>query len=293
MPDTPAAVTYTLGPYKVNRIGYGAMRLAAPRITVPGPGRDAALRLLREAVELGVDHIDTAGYYGPGTVNGLIREALHPYPDGLALVSKVGARRDAAGRFRLWNQPHELRLGIEENLRTLGTGQLAAVNLRLLDGAPADQFFQDQGAAMAQARDDGLVAGVGLSNITREHLLAATAITSIVCVQNHFNPADTSSRALLDECTRTGTAFVPFGLLGSGQAGGNPVLGSHQLRSVAERLGVSAAQVALAWALHLAPNVLVIRGTTSACHMRDNLAAARLHLDPAAQAGIQLLISGS
>ncbi|HEX3449611.1 MAG TPA: aldo/keto reductase [Isosphaeraceae bacterium] len=246
-----------------------------------GPPRDRseALAVLRDAVEAGVDHIDTAQYYGPRVVNDLICEALHPYPPGLAIVTKLGARRGDSGEILLYNEPHQLRSGLEDNLTTLQVDELAAANLRLVDGAPADARFDDQLAALVQAREDGLIAGVGLSNITSKHLLRALKITEIVCVQNLFNPADLSSLPLLRECTARGIAFVPFFSLGSGMSRSNAVLGDVTLRAIAARLGATPAQVALAWALDLAPNVLLIPGTSSRHHLAENLAAASVALD--------------
>ena len=259
-----------LGGMPVGRIGFGAMRLL---------NRDAeGVGVLRAAVAAGVDHIDTAQYYGPGTVNRLIRKALYPYPEELAIVSKVGARRDSLGRFQLFNQPRELRQGIEENLKTLGVGQLPAVNLRLVDGAPVDGFFDAQVAAMAQARDDGLLDGVGLSNITLGHLQRALQTTDVVCVQNAFNLANRSSLDVLRECETRGIAFVPFGSLGSGMIRGNPVLTDRHVLEIASQVGASAAQVALAWALQFSPTILLIPGTASRGHLIENLAAADLRL---------------
>lgn len=259
---------FDLGSFSVNRLGFGAMRLGTF-----GPPRDRpeALAVLRAAVGGGVDHIDTAQYYGPGVVNDLIREALHPYPPGLAIVTK------------LYNEPHQLRAALEENLATLGVDQLAAANLRLVDGAPADTRFDNQLAAVVKARDDGLIAGVGLSNITVDHLLRALEVTEIACVQNLFNLADLSSLRVLQECTARGIAFVPFSSLGSGMRQSNPVLGDPRVRAIATRLGATPAQVALAWALDLAPNLLVIPGTSSRRHLAENLAAASVALDDAAR----------
>ncbi len=259
-----------LGRMRVRRIGFGAMRLLDRHADGVG--------VLRAAVAAGVDHIDTAPYYGPGTVNRLIHEALYPYPEGLAIVSKVGARSDRLGRFRLFNKPGELRQGIEENLKTLGLGQLPAVNLRLVDGAPVDGFFDAQVAAMAQARDDGLIGGVGLSNITLGHLRRALQTTDVVCVQNAFSLANRSSSDVLRECETRGIAFVPFGSLGSGLIRGNAVLTDARVLDIAAQVGVSAPQVALAWALQLSPTILLIPGTTSAAHLTENLAAAEVRL---------------
>jgi pyridoxine 4-dehydrogenase len=274
---------YPLGRFLVSRIGLGAMQLPGPGVFGPPRDRREALAVLRRAVDLGVDHIDTAQYYGPDVANELIREALYPYPGTLALVSKVGARRDESGRWLAYDEPDQLRRGIEDNLRSLGAGQLAAVNLRLLDGAKPDKRFDDQLAAMIQARDEGLIAGVGLSKITREHLLHAVEHTRIACVQNPLNLADRASMPVLAECTSRGIAFVPFFPLGSGFTRANPVLGNQQVIRTARRLGATPAQVALAWILGLAPNVLVIPGTSSVRHLEENLAAADITLDQDAQ----------
>ncbi|MFL6147638.1 MAG: oxidoreductase [Pseudonocardiaceae bacterium] len=274
---------YQLGRFSVARIGFGAMQLPGPGVFGPPRDRGQALGVLRRAVELGVDHIDTSQYYGPAVANELIREALYPYPDNLALVSKVGARRDESGGWLPYNEPDQLRGAIEDNLRTLGVEQLAAVNLRLMDDATPDGRFDDQLTAMIQAREDGLIGGVGLSNITVEQLLRALARTPVVCVQNPLNLADRASMPLLEECTSRGIAFVPFFPLGSGFVRPNPVLDNEQVRHIADRLALTAAQVALAWTFRLAPNVLLIPGTSSVRHLEENLAVADIELDEEAQ----------
>ena len=274
---------YSLGDFSVSRIGFGAMQLPGPGVW--GPPRDCgeALKVLRRAVELGVDHIDTAQYYGPDVANELIREALHPYPANLALVSKVGARRDETGGWLPYSEPDQLRSGIEDNLRSLGVEQLAAVNLRVMGDEP-DQRFDDRLAAMIQAREDGLIGGVGLSNVTVERLRRALERTPIACVQNSLNLADRSSMPVLQECAMRGIAFVPFFPLGSAFTQDNPVLGNPSVRAIAERLGATPAQIALAWTLGLAPNVLLIPGTSSVAHLEENLAVADITLDEQAQA---------
>jgi aryl-alcohol dehydrogenase-like predicted oxidoreductase len=269
---------YPLGRFSVARIGLGAMQLPGPGVFGPPRDRDEALAVLRRAAELGVDHIDTAQYYGPGVANELIRTALFPYPDSLALVSKVGARRDESGGWLPYDDPGQLRRGIEDNLRTLGTGQLAAVNLRVMDGAEPGQRFDDQLAAMIQARDDGLIGGIGLSNITRQHLLHALEHTPIACVQNPLNLADRGSMPVLQECSARGIAFVPFFPLGSGFARTNPVLGNPQVLSVAGRLGLTPAQVALAWLLAQQPWIVPIPGTRRLERLEENLGAADVQL---------------
>ena len=271
-----------LGPYWVNPIGYGAMRLTGPGIFGPPPDPDDAVLLLREAVESGVDHIDTSEYYGPHIVNQLINRALHPYPPGLVLVSKVGARRDRRGGIFADDAPARLRRGIEEKLRTLAIDTLPVVNLRLMRNGGPDAFFDDQLGAMVAARDDGLVGAIGLSNITVPHLRRALEITDIACVQNAYHPTDRMSQPVLEECRKRGIAFVSFAPLGSGSRGPGSALEAAVVRRVAVRLRCSPAQVALAWALHAAPNILLIPGTASRMHLRENLDSGTLRLDPEA-----------
>jgi aryl-alcohol dehydrogenase-like predicted oxidoreductase len=271
--------SFPLGRYSLARIGFGAMQLPGPGVLGPPRDRDEALAVLRRAVELGVNHIDTAQFYGPDVANELIREALHPYPENLALVSKVGGRRDDTGAWLPVAEPADLRRDIETNLRTLGVDQLAAVNLRLFERDVPDQLFDDQLSIMIEARDEGLIGGIGLSNINREHLLHALARTEIACVQNAFNLVDRTSQPLLDECIARGIAFVPFFPLGSGFAADNPVLGNELVRTTAERLGRTPAQIALAWTLSVAPNVLLIPGTSSVRNLEENMAVADIELD--------------
>jgi pyridoxine 4-dehydrogenase len=268
-----------LGPFSVSPIGFGAMRLTGPNVFGPPRDRAEAIAVLREAVDRGVDHIDTAQYYGPDVVNELIREALHPYPSGLVLVSKVGAGRDREGGVLTDDEPDQLRRGIEENLRTLGIDALPVVNLRLMRDTGPDAFFDDQLDAMISARDGGLIKAIGLSNITLAHLLHALRFTEVACVQNAYHLADRRSQPVLEECTRRGVAFVPFAPLGFGQSGPDSVLGRPDVVREAARLGVTAAQVALAWTLAASPNVLLIPGTSSLDHLRENLAVADFHLD--------------
>src|SRR5271169_5941673 len=208
--NTSMPTRYRVGDKAVWRVGYGAMQLAGDGVFGPPRDRDEAIAVLRAAVDAGVDHIDTAQYYGPGVVNELIREALFPYPDGLALVSKVAARWDGVGAVLPYDDPDQLRAGIEDNLATLGVEQLTAVNLRVMDNAVPDERFVDQLGALVTARDEGLIGGIGISNVTLRHLLRAQEVTDIVCVQNAYNLADRSSAAVLDECTARRIAFVPF-----------------------------------------------------------------------------------
>ena len=272
LPPRPMS-TFPLGSRRVRRSGYGAMQLAGPWAVNAPPDRASAIGVLRAAVAAGIDHIDTAQYYGPDVVNDLICEALYPYPGELAIVSKVGVFRDTGRDAR------QLREGIEENLRSLRVGQLAAVNLRLPSPGRPDARFDDQLAAMIQARDDGLIAGVGLSNVGIEQLRHAADRTEIASVQNLFHLADRSSTPVLAECTRRGIAFVPFCPLGLPRGAGNPVLTSPAVIQTAARLGVTPPQVALQWLLQLAPNVLLIPGTGSTAHLLENLAAEHLALD--------------
>ena len=270
---------FPLGQRQVRRSGYGAMQLAGPFAFGTPPDRAAAIRVLQTAVADGVNHIDTAQYYGPDVVNDLIREALYPYPDGLAIVSKVAVRRDASGAVLPFDDPDQLRAGIADNLRSLRVGQLAAVNLRMLGDGRVNARFDDQLAAMVAARDEGLIAGIGLSNISLEQLTHALAGTDIVCVQNLFHLADRSGTPVLEECLSRGIAFVPFCPLGWPRGDGNPVLNSPAVAQAAARLGATPAQVALQWLLQLAPNMLLIPGTGSVAHLRENLAAEGLRLD--------------
>src|SRR6202167_3841652 len=263
---------FALGRMRVRRSGYGAMQRAGQFATGTPPDHESAMGVLRAAVAAGVDHIDTAQYYGPGTVNALIRDALYPYPDGLAIVSKVAGGRDDSGAG-------DLRAGIEDNLRGLRAGQLAAVNLRLPGDGRVDARFDDQLAAMVAARDESLIAGIGLSNVGLEQLRHAMAGTDIVCVQNMFHLADRRDAPLLQECLSRGIAFVPFCPLGWPRVRDNPVLTSPVVIGVAARLGVTPAQVALRWLLQLAPNVLLIPGTGSVAHLRENMAAEAVTLD--------------
>jgi pyridoxine 4-dehydrogenase len=266
----------SLGPFAVSPIGLGAMRLAGPNVFGPPASRDEAIALLREAEYLGVDHVDTAFYYGPGVVNELIREALHPYPADLVIVSKVGARRGRRGEIFADDKPDRLRSGIEDNLRTLGVDRVPVVNLRLMSFSPPDALFDDQLQAMIAARDDGLIGAVGLSSVTLAHLRYATKFVDVACVQNEYHLAERGSQSVLEECGQKGIAFVPFAPLGFGSPSllANPTVGR-----VAGRLGCTVAQVCLAWALEVAPNMLLIPGTSSRHHLRQNLAASQVRLD--------------
>jgi pyridoxine 4-dehydrogenase len=271
---------YQLADRYISRIGYGAMQLAGDGVFAPPGDRDEALAVLRAAVEAGVDHIDTAQFYGAGRVNELIRTALYPYPDGLALVSKVAARGDDSGAVPSHDEPHQLRAGIEDNLRALGIEQLTAVNLRLTDHAVPDNRFVDQLGAMIQAREDGLIAGIGLSNIRLAHLLRALEFTEIVCVQNFFNLADRTSLPILDECVAREIAFVPFCPLGWPRPQHEQIRTDPVINAIAQAHAGTPAQIALAWLLALAPNVLLIPGTSKRSHLVENLQAGAIVLQP-------------
>ena len=280
--------TFPLGQFTVGRVGFGAMQLPGPGVFGPPRDRDQALAVLRRAIELGINHIDTAQFYGPDVANELIREALHPYPANLALVSKVGGRRDDQGAWLPAHEPDALREDIETNLRSLEVDRLAAVNLRVMDPESEDpskpatvnrELFDRQLSAMIQARDEGLIAGIGLSNVSREHLQIALDRTEIVCVQNAYNLVDRTSQPVLDACLEHAIAFVPFFPLGSGFTADNPVLGHPAVQSEASKLGRTPAQIALAWTLSVAPNVLLIPGTSSVQHLEENTAVADIELD--------------
>jgi aryl-alcohol dehydrogenase-like predicted oxidoreductase len=278
--------TFPLGSFHVGRVGFGAMQLPGPGVLGPPRDRDQAIAVLRRAVELGINHIDTAEFYGPHVANELIREALHPYQADLALVSKVGARRDESGAWLPAQEPDQLRASIEENLQTLGADKLAAVNLRIHAGddpnslGPVDrELFDRQLGAMIKARDEGLIDGIGLSAATIEHLQIALDRTAIACVQNAYNLVNRTSQPVLDACTEHGIAFVPFFPLGSAFTPDSPVLGHPAVKQEAQKLGHTPAQIALAWTLSIAPNVLLIPGTSSVQHLEENTAVADIELD--------------
>ena len=267
-------------------MGYGAMQLSGDGVFGPPRDRDEAVAVLRAAVDAGVDHIDTAQTYGAGVVNDLIREALHPYPDGLALVSKVAARRDDAGALLPDDDPEQLRTDIEENLTTLGVEQLTAVNLRVMDNDVPDARFVDQLGVLARARDEGLIGGIGISNVTRGHLLRALEVTEIVCVQNFFNLADRNSLPIVHECAARGIAFVPFCPLGYPRTQREAILTNPAVAAVAARHDATPPQVALAWLLALGSHMLLIPGTRTRTHLAENLGACRLWLEDRDIAGL-------
>jgi aryl-alcohol dehydrogenase-like predicted oxidoreductase len=273
--------TFPLADRTVRRVGFGAMQLPGPGVMGPPRDRDEALRVLRRAVELGVDHIDTAQFYGPDVSNELIREALHPYAADLAIVSKVGARRDSAGAWLPAQTPAELREDVESNLRSLGLDHLTAVNLRRMDEGMAgadDVPLEDQVAELAALRDEGKIAGVGLSTVSAADLAAARTITEIVCVQNPFSLVDQKDADVLSACTEAGIAYVPYFPLGSAFPHLPKVVDQPSVQAVAARRGVPAARVGLAWLLARADNVLLIPGTSSVAHLEENMAVADLEL---------------
>ena len=275
--------TFHLGTSTVQRVGFGAMQLPGPGVFGPPRDHDAAIAVLRRAVELGVNHIDTAQYYGPDVSNALIREALHPYSDDLVLVSKVGAVRDDQGGWVPAQKPADLRAGVEDNLRSLGVEQLGAVNLRRMpdDHLPEGMEpvpFEDQLAEMVTLREEGKIAGIGVSTVSLAQVELAIESAGIVCVQNAFSLLDRSDEAVLDACRDADVAYVPYFPLGSAFPGMPKVTENDVVRSIAERLGVAPAQVGLAWLLAHRENVLLIPGTSSVAHLEENLAVGEITL---------------
>lgn len=267
--------TFTLGSHTVKRLGYGAMQLAGPGVFGPPRDHDAALAVLREAVSRGVNHIDTSDFYGPQVTNLLIREALAPYPDDLVIVTKIGARRGADGSWLPAFSPEALTQAVHDNLSNLGLEAIDVVNLRVMfdTRGPAEGSIEAPLTALAELQRRGLVRHIGLSNVTPAQIAEGRGIAEIVCVQNQYNLAHRDDDALIDDLARDGIAYVPFFPLG----GFNP-LQSSTLSAVARRLGATPMQVALAWLLKRSPNILLIPGTSSVGHLRENLAAAELEL---------------
>ena len=266
---------FPLGDRTVWRMGYGAMQLAGPGVFGPPKDRDAALAVLRAAVASGVDHIDTSDFYGPHVTNQLIREALHPYPDNLTIVTKVGAVRGADASWIPAQSPAELTQAVRDNLRNLGVDVLDVVNLRVMGDvhAPSEGSIAAQFTALAELQRQGLIRHLGLSNVTSAQVAEARRIAQVVCVQNHYNLVHREDDALIDELAVDGIAYVPFFPLG-----GFTPLQSSTLSDVAVKLGATPMQVALAWLLHRSPNILLIPGTSSIEHLRENLGAAELAL---------------
>jgi len=268
MTSPPASSTYTLGSHTVARLGYGAMQLAGPHVFGPPKDRAAALRVLREAIALGVDHIDTSDFYGPHITNQIIREALHPYRDGLTLVTKVGARRDAAGAWLPALSADELTQAVHDNLRHLGLDVLEVVNLRIMFNmmGPAEGSIEAPLTALATLQQRGLIRHIGLSNATAAQVEQGRRLCDIACVQNQYNLAHRHDDVLIDALAAAGIAYVPFFPLG-----GFTPLQSDALSSIAQALGATPMQVALAWLLRRSPNILLIPGTSSVEHLRENM----------------------
>ena len=278
MPNFTPVSTFEFAGRPVHRLGYGAMQLAGPGVFGPPKDRQAAIAVLREAVASGVDHIDTSDFYGPHITNQLIREALHPYRDDLVIVTKLGAVRGDEGAWLPAMEPEDLRRGVHDNLRNLGLDVLDVVNVRSMGNihSPAEGSIEKQVTALAELQREGLVRHIGLSNVTAAQIAEAQGIAEIVCVQNHYNVVHREDDTMIDELASQGIAYVPFFPLG----GFTPIQ-SSELSTVAQTIGATPMQVALAWLLHRSPNILLIPGTSSLTHLRENLQAAQLNLSEA------------
>jgi aryl-alcohol dehydrogenase-like predicted oxidoreductase len=261
----------------VRRIGYGAMQLAGPGVWGPPKDPDGAIAVLREAVAAGVNHIDTSDFYGPHVTNQIIRKALHPYPAGLVIVTKLGARRPPDKSWQRAISPQDLTAGVHDNLRHLGLDAIDIVNYRAMGSGhgPEEGSIAEQVTVLADLRRQGLIRHIGISNVTAAQVAEAQAITEVVCVQNNYNLAHRHDDSLIVDLARQGIAYVPYFPLG-----GFTPLQSSTLSAVADRLGAKPMQVALAWLLHRSPNLLLIPGTSSTVHLRENLAAGQLALSP-------------
>ena len=287
MPKTdPPAGLFPLADRKVNRMGYGAMQLAGPGVFGPPKDRGEAIAVLREAVASGVDHIDTSDFYGPYVTNQIIREALQPYPDDLTIVTKVGAVRGQDGSWKPAQAPDDLKRGVDGNLKNLGLDELDVVNLRITGDVhgPTEGSIGKRVAALAELQRHGLIRHIGLSNVTAAQIAEAQGVAEIVCVQNHYNLVHRDDDGMIDELAATGIAYVPFFPLG----GFTPIQ-SSALNKIATTLGATPMQVALAWLLRRAPNVLLIPGTSSRQHLRENMKAAELDLPEAAMAELDAI----
>jgi aryl-alcohol dehydrogenase-like predicted oxidoreductase len=289
MIDISQAGTFRLGDRVVKRLGFGAMQLAGPGVFGPPKDHDGAIAVLREAVASGVNHIDTSDYYGPYITNQLIREALHPYPDDLVIVTKIGARRGVDASWIPAMATAELESADHDKLRNLRLDALEVVNLRIMGSVhgPVDGPVEAPLTALAGLQQQGLVRHIGLSNVTASQVAEARRICDIVCVQNHYNVAHREDDALIDDLARAGRAYVPFFPLG-----GFTPLQSTALDDVARQAGAPPMQVALAWLLQRAPNILLIPGTSSVEHLRENLAAASLELKPDMLAALDAIAAG-
>lgn len=284
MSDT--TMTFKLGDREVNRLGYGAMQLAGPGVFGPVKDEARAIQVLRDAIEAGVNHIDTSDFYGPHETNKLIRKALHPYPEDLCIVTKVGARRDARGGWQAAMEPEALTQAVEDNLRHLGLDVLEVVNLRsmLHPAKPKEGSLAPQLEALLALQARGLIRHIGLSNVTATQIAEARAMTPIVCVQNMYNLAHRQDDELVDQLAQQGIAWVPFFPLG-----GFSPLQSEQLNEVAASLNAPPMQVALAWLLRRSPNILLIPGTSSPAHLQENLASRSLVLSDEVMAKLNTL----
>ncbi|KAF6660333.1 aldo/keto reductase family oxidoreductase [Enterobacteriaceae bacterium EKM102V] len=284
MSDT--TMTFKLGDREVNRLGYGAMQLAGPGVFGPVKDEARAIQVLRDAIEAGVNHIDTSDFYGPHETNKLIRKALHPYPEDLCIVTKVGARRDARGGWQAAMEPEALTQAVEDNLRHLGLDVLEVVNLRsmLHPAKPKEGSLAPQLEALLALQARGLIRHIGLSNVTATQIAEARAMTPIVCVQNMYNLAHRQDDELVDQLAQQGIAWVPFFPLG-----GFSPLQSEQLNEVAAFLNATPMQVALAWLLRRSPNILLIPGTSSPAHLQENLASRSLVLSDEVMAKLNTL----
>ncbi|HLG76387.1 MAG TPA: aldo/keto reductase family oxidoreductase [Ktedonobacteraceae bacterium] len=274
LPATAAGTFSMAEDVTVTRMGYGAMQLAGPHVFGPPADRAAAVAVLREAVRLGITHIDTSDFYGPHVTNQIIKEALHPYPNELHIVTKVGALRDAQGNWPQALAPEQLRQAVHDNLRNLGLDVLDVVNLRVGEvNGPTPGSIAEPFAVLVQLQQEGLIKHLGISNVNAEQVAEAQSIAPIVCVQNRYNLAHRTDDELIDTLAAQGIAYVPYFPLG-----GFSPLQSSKLDAVATRLGVPPMTVALAWLLQRSPNILLIPGTSSVAHLRDNVAAAALTL---------------
>jgi pyridoxine 4-dehydrogenase len=287
MPISETAGAYALGDRTVKRLGYGAMQLAGPGVFGPPGDHAAALAVLREASAQGIDHIDTSDFYGPHVTNKLIREALSPYPDNLVIVTKIGARRDDTGAWLPAFSAAELTQAVYDNLNNLGLEALDVVNLRVMMGdahGPAEGSIAEMLSVVVDLQRQGLIRNIGLSNVTAKQVEEGRSMAEIVCVQNLYNLAHREDDALIDDLAKQGIAYVPFFPLG-----GFSPLQSDALSDVAARLGATPMQVALAWLLKRSPNILLIPGTSSIGHLRENLAAGDLVLDAGAMAALDAI----
>jgi aryl-alcohol dehydrogenase-like predicted oxidoreductase len=284
MSNIDQAGTFILGDRNVKRLGYGAMQLAGKGVFGPPKDRDAAIAVLREAVEAGVNHIDTSDFYGPHVTNQIIREALHPYPDDLVIVTKIGAMRGTDGSWNPAFSAEQLTQAVHYNLRNLGLDAMDVVNLRIMFDVhgPAEGSIEEPLTVLAELQRQGLVRHIGLSNVTPAQVAEGQGIAKIVCVQNQYNLAHRQDDAMIDDLAGDGIAYVPFFPLG-----GFSPLQSSVLSDVAQRLDATPMQVALAWLLRRAPNILLIPGTSSVGHLRENLAAAELQLSDAVMAELE------